>query len=869
MSLKNPLLNHIGESFHYPFLLVSIIFSTCCFAVNTGIKIAPAPSWLTDVSLTDTMTFDKPSISTGYYYLMFNSQENVPEKQFFRHSSIKLLTSEGVQEMSDLSISFDPAYQKLIFHSIKVVRDGVCIDKLRTGHIRVVQREVNMDRYIYDGRLTAVVNLPDIRVGDIIDYSYSLCGENPLFGGMYNNVIYLQYSVPIDLFFYRLIVPNSRRFQFKYRNGASEPQQSAGNDRTTYSWEKRKLKEIVFDINTPDWYDPYPAVSVSEYGSWDQVVRQIAPMYSESPQTRDILKKRLRNTVTAAGKDSAIIQSIRFVQDHIRYLGFENGMNSHKPTPPLTLLSRRFGDCKAKSFLLCEILKSCSVEAYPVLVHTCDNHSIRDDLPSPNLFNHCVVQFIHNNWIYYVDPTISFQGGDVDHLYFPDYRCGLVLKDGTASLDSILFRNYYNVKVCETFTLDTVGGAAELTVSTRYTGGAADRTRNEFNSTSGEALEKEYVNFYSRMYPTIRAAGKIKVTDRRDRYNEFIVEEYYRIDSLWRKTDTAKNQLSAEFYPLSLETYVSNKKSPNRTMPYDVEYPVDYQHLTVVNLPEAWTIRDDSTSITAPSFSYSYSVHYKNNRVTLLHHYKTLKDHIEASVVEGYISKHDDIMKNLSYILTYTPSAAQGSSFRFSWAAFLVSFIILAISSYGAAKVYRDFDMNVQNPGTGPQMLGGWLILIGIGLVLSPFRIAYDLYKTPDFFNGIVWGNLFDLNNSSKNLVTGIVMSFELVFNVVKFVYVGLLILLFFKRRSTFPVLAIFFYLISILVLVIDTWSVSLLHGTALTAADQKESVKSIIQGALVVLIWVPYLLRSNRVRETFVVRAPRKGRSNSNAASA
>jgi hypothetical protein len=859
MTIKNHFFSFRIQPALFPFIIIMIIMIGHAFASGSNIRIAPRPDWVRDTSIADSMSINNKSISTGYYYVLLSIQENLQEKQLFRHHTIKFLTSEGVQEMSDLSISYDPSYQTLIFHSLKIIRNGHSINKLNFRDIKVIQREENMDRYLYDGRLTAIANLTDIRVGDIIDYSYSVCGDNPIFGGIYNK-IYLQYAIPIELFIHRLLVPEDRKLRLKYKNGAAQPMSSNKNGMVTYTWSKRKLQPLIYDINTPSWYDPYPSVSISEYDSWEQIVSKFTPLYSISPKTRSILKHRLKDVVYGPTADSVIIQSLRFVQDHIRYLGFENGLNSHRPTEPLTLLNRRFGDCKAKAFLLCEILKAHQIEAFPVLVNTYDSHSMNDDLPSPDLFNHCTVQFMLNGKTHYVDPTISCQGGNLTHLYYPDYRSGLVLKEGSASINSLPYNNYYEIKSCETFNLDKVGGSAELKVLTTYTGGAADRIRSDLFSTSRESLEKEYVNYYSKLYPKIKAVDSIKVTDLRDDLNEFIVEEHYQIDSIWQKSDTVNDIISADFYPLSMDSYVSDKKSPKRTMPYSVNFPVCFEQRTIVNLPEEWTIKNDSVTIRSASFTYNYSKRYSNRCVTITHKYKTYQDYVLESETDVFISKHNDIMNKLPFTLTYSKGiAASSSTFKFSWAAAIFSILLISLLGFIAIRLYFNYDIRSANPDSEAQVIGGWLILIGIGLVLSPFKLLFDLYHTPAFLNNAIWGNLFDFNNSSKNMLLGIVMIFELVYNCAQLVFLALLIFLFFKRRTIFPPFTIAFYVITLIFLIADSWVVSILNLTELNMADKKAAFKDIMRGILSVAIWVPYLLRSKRVKQTFVIRAPKK----------
>jgi hypothetical protein len=828
-------------------------------AYASNIKISPKPDWVRDTSIVDSFPFNNESITTGYYYLMLNYQENLKTKQYFRHNTIKLLNSEGVQEMSDLSISYDPSYQTLYFHSLRIIRNGHRINKLNLKGIKVIQREENMDRYLYDGMLTAVVNLPDIRVGDVIDYSYSIYGENPIFKGVFTSKIYLQYAMPVEFLKNTIIIPENRTLRFEYKNGAAKPMLSTSNGLITYSWKKLKVQALVCDKNTPSWYDPYPYVSISEYDSWGQIVEQFAPLYSITSTKRNILKQRLRNVVYGASEDSIIIQAIRFVQDHIRYLGFEDGLNSHKPADPLTLLNKRFGDCKAKSFLLCEILRSHKIDAFPVLVNTYDSHSMNEDLPSPDHFNHCTVQYSLHGKVQYVDPTRSCQGGNLKRLYYPDYRFGLILKEGKNYIDSLPYNNYYKVNLSETFNLDTIDGAAEFRVVTKFTGGAADHIRSTFFNTSRESLEKDYIDFYSKLYPTIKAVDSIKVTDLRDDLNEFIVEEHYQIDSLWQMSDTVNDIISADFYPLSIDSYVSGQKSPKRMMPYSVSFPVCFEQKTIINLPEEWTIENDSDDVSATSFSYDYSKRYSNQCVTITHKYKTLQDYVSASESNEFISKHNIIMDKLPFTLTYNKSiAAHNNTFKFSWVAFICSILLISSLGFIAVKLYFNYDTGPAAPDLEALEIGGWLILFGIGLVFSPLKMLVDLYHAPAYMNDVIWSNLFDFDNSSKHMLIGIVMAVELIFNCLQLVFLTFILILFFKRRTLFPPFAIAFYVFTMFFLISDTWVVSLLSSTKDTFEDQRDTIKNITRSILSVVIWVPYLLFSKRVKQTFVLRAPK-----------
>src|SRR6187455_3041406 len=133
-------------------------------AYSQQVILAPLPTWIT---VYEPAILAQPKTSVGgYYYLLIEQQEHVRKQESFIHNAYKFMTSEGIQEMADININFDPIYQKILFHKLVIHRDGKEINHLDKNAIRTIQREQDMDRYVYDGSLTAIINLKDIRVGD-------------------------------------------------------------------------------------------------------------------------------------------------------------------------------------------------------------------------------------------------------------------------------------------------------------------------------------------------------------------------------------------------------------------------------------------------------------------------------------------------------------------------------------------------------------------------------------------------------------------------------------------------------------------------------------------------------------------------------
>ncbi len=837
------------------FLFFSIIFiSGKSLGQNKDFSIAPVPEWIVQ-QIPEHKTPDTNSEnSLSSHYLLVNRQENISSEQLFIQYSIKVLNAEGLQEVSDISIDFDPSYQELVFHSINVIRGTEVTNHLTDSSIKIVQRETSLERHIYDGRLTAVINLKDMRVGDIIDYSYSIIGYNPVFKGHYSRNILLQYSVPIKHIYVLLIAPDDKKLQFQYSNGAEKPKENPSSNGKTYVWEQRNVPVILYENNTPSWYDPYPRVFISDYPTWESIVNWGLELFSLSETEENQLKESIAGLLDHQSVDSAIIQAIRFTQDEIRYLGFTNGLNSHKPHTPTKVLTQRYGDCKDKSFLLSEILKICGIDASPVLVHSRNGHSLENILPSPDVFNHCVVQFNKNGRIYYIDPTISNQGGDLKHYYFPNFHKGLVIKEGESSLVDLPLSSYTGTKVKEIFTLEGIEKGASLHVSTTYSGTDADYQRQYFERNNIQTIQKNYVDFYSALYPQIKVGELIKVADQRDGNNTFTVEEVYSIDSFWSQSEEERQEhlLYCEFYPLSLESYISVANSPNRTMPYRVGFPVDFEHETVINLPEEWPVENETKNIANESFVYSSTVINDNDKIRLFYKYKTLKEYISPDKAVSFIAKHDNILNDLSFHLTYD-KGLDSAQFKFSWPACIFVLFVLVLSSYLSVRIFHGYDIPVTCDSNMQKQIGGWLILVAIGLTITPLRVCYDMFNSPEFLNSNVWNSLIGFDTSTRNLLTGLLIIVETLYNFTFLVFSLLVVFLFYNRRTILPRFAIILFSTALIFLIIDTSAAFTLNPQVYTASDRQASYKEITRELINASIWIPYFIYSKRVRHTFV----------------
>jgi len=635
----------------YLALVAFALATTAVIAQN--VKIQPAPQWVVP---------QKPDLKAtpavreggGFYYLLIDRQDNLAQKESFVHCAYTFLTTEGVQEMADFSVDFDPSYQTLAFHELVIHRGGKVINKLQARDLRTIQREQSMDRYLYDGTLSVVLNIQDVRVGDVLEYSFTRKGFNPVFNGHYSDWIYFDLRVAYAKLYRRLLVPSEKKIYTKYFNGEVPPVIQQKGNLTEYAWSLANGKQFSGDDYVPDWFEPNRMVTLTDFDSWAGVAQWAQEHFRVSPAERVALKKHLDHQFDGAKKDEVLQKAIRFVQDEVRYLGFESGRNSHKPHSPLSVYEQRFGDCKDKSLLLCTILRQYDFEAYPMLVNTSMRSHTSAQLPAANIFDHCVVEVWYEGKPLYVDPTINNQGGTPTSMYFPTYGQGLIIRDTTTTLVKLPQPVTSEITEEQTFAVGSKTEGASFTVRTTYSGVEADIQRGEFASTTLLEAQKNYLDFYTNTYPDIEVADTLVIRDNREE-NTFVVWEQYKIPTFWKPEEDNVLKSSGEFHAQTLKTYLNVSKSSNRTTPYRLNYPLNYHHRIRVQLPEDWNLSDEDKQINTPYYQYTYARRYVDGskELRIETDYKTLADHVPAEAVKEFIKDHDAMTDNTGYALTW------------------------------------------------------------------------------------------------------------------------------------------------------------------------------------------------------------------------
>lgn len=588
----------------------------------------------------------KPS-QVNLQRLLIDTQRNWEEKTLYRHFAIRALSQNGIEKVSQVEIDFDPSYTQVVMHTMRVFREGKWVDRLENTIPHMIQRETELDQSLYNGDLTLVYFLDDIREGDIVEYSYSLVGENPLSSSCYTDRVFLQRDFAVERIAHRLLCHPSLSFLIKPVSTSIEPQvRDLSPSLREWSWDCTNTLPYSYESGQPIWHDPPTHIEMSQYKSWKEVVKNLSPLYILPPDLAHSVSQEMGALIekwkaTAPTPSERALLALRFVQDQIRYLGIEEGMGAFRPTDPRLTFQRRYGDCKDKTFLLHALLHLMEIPSQPLLVHTRHGMRLPDVLPTPFAFNHLVLAIDVDSAPYYVDPTLSLQGGPLQTNYFPDYKWGLLLSDHTNELTQIPQTALKSpTEIASTLTLEAED-TAHLTVKTVFHDARADEWRRSFAWHGSKEMEESSLSALQKVYGSVTSLVPIEVLDDREN-NTFTLTETYRVPA-----ERPSDQNEIEIYSYTLREFLETRINPERASPCKISYPQWVKESICIQNPFIqWDKFEAKYEKEHESFFYTLSTRFKGNQATFALELKHLKDHIPKQSLRSYWRTVNEIYRN-------------------------------------------------------------------------------------------------------------------------------------------------------------------------------------------------------------------------------
>ena len=147
--------------------------------------------------------------------------------------------------------------------------------------------------------------------------------------------------------------------------------------------------------------------------------------------------------------------------------------------------------------------------------------------------------------------------------------------------------------------------------------------------------------------------------------------------------------------------------------------------------------------------------------------------------------------------------------------------------------------------------LGGWLILVGIGVVLIPLRLLITVL--PPFislFSDGTWEAVTTEGSTYYHSFWAPLLITEMIVNIGLFIVSLYLVFLFFSKHRLFPITYVLIAVVTLIFIPLDAWL------TTYVLPDEPifdpDTIRNLTQAFVSSIIWIPYMMTSKRVKNTF-----------------
>jgi tetratricopeptide (TPR) repeat protein len=581
--------------YRWVLLLTLIVLAGPAAAADAPLY-GPAPTWISPIKLPPTPLDDNRQPAR---ILLIDNQVNLGPDSSETYSEFvgRAQTTEGLQALGNVSRTWDPQTDVMIINKLRILRGDTVIDVLApkaNGEpgktFTVLRREDNLELSMLDGRLTASLQIEDLRVGDIVDFAYTMRHHDPSFNAREGVVFDLPADGRADRLHIRVLWPDGLPIHWRKTEGLDEPKVTHGGAQTELLIDMAKVKLPKPPEHAPPRFAQINHLEVSGYGSWADVSGRVAPLFvkaealaPDSPLRAEVARIR----ALSADKRVRASEALKLVEDKVRYVFLGEDLGGYKPAAADLTWSRRFGDCKGKTVLLVALLRELGLEATPVVVSTTHGDGLDAWLPTHMAFNHAIVRLKLDGRIYWLDATRS---GDlnIDRLVPPSYRWALPVVAGGAALAPIEQPPLAAPTMTGSLRLDASQGLtapAPAHVEIMWRGDQAPSVDRLIRSASASDLDTYQRNFWRQTYPWITIKHVSAAYDPATGEARMVMDGVAQLD--WRVDDSGRGK-RLQLTLAGLGRPADFKRDPGARMdaPYATPFPEYIAGEETVILPD-------------------------------------------------------------------------------------------------------------------------------------------------------------------------------------------------------------------------------------------------------------------------------------------
>ncbi len=534
-----------------------------------------------------------------------------------------LLMQENGSIYSEGSVYYSGWTPLLEMEAKTLIPDG---SKYRTVRVEDFKTNDVMDGSIFhDDSKEKVFYYPNASKGSRLVLDYTLQIKEPRFMTPFMFGSYC----PIENSIYTITCPAGMELEVKYYNTTAEKlnyTKSESKGTITHTWKLNAAPKLESEPSAPSirHYAPHLVAYIKSYqleGKTEKVIGGLDDLYKyyynfvddlnddKSPELKEIVDSLVTGVSTEEEKVKKIFY---WVQDNIKYVAFEAGLEGFVPRHASVVCSKRYGDCKDMANIITEMLTMAKIDAHLTWIGTRDIPYSYLDVPTPLSDNHMIAAYKTATGFMFLDATAS---------YIP-FGMPTPFIQGKEALIEIDKDNYELVKVpvvepeknlLEENMRLSIEGDKVIGKSTSHYTGYVDMLFSElFKNVKPEYKEETMTQIYEIGNNTF-TLDTMYEENLYERDKEFYIHYAFNIRNY------AKFNSDKIFINLTLDKDLStDKMKDDRVIPMEEEYKQTIRRTVTLDIPAGYEAEYIPENTSFEHDMFNYKIEYSTNGTQII-----------------------------------------------------------------------------------------------------------------------------------------------------------------------------------------------------------------------------------------------------------
>jgi hypothetical protein len=332
-----------------------------------------------------------------------------PSKYTFKvHQVISILNREGAGHLQQ-SLWFDK-FNKVVDIDVRLYnKTGIELQKFTKKDFAIQSYYDGISLATDDKMMSLSLSANDYPCTIDVSYTTEVSGYIDLPNWYMNNA-----SSSVEQFRYVVKVPSTLDIRHRTLNLALKPKIEDNGKQKVYTWETKNIAVNTLEAGGYEGSKYLPQVAISpnvfeydgykgEFNNWSNFGKWNYNLYEEKNAFSEQRTKEIRALVDGLpDAESKIKVLYEYLQKNMRYVSIQFGIGGFKPFNAKFVDEKKYGDCKALTNYMRNLLSVAGIQSYPALINAGYNKvPVSPEFPE-SIFNHvilCVPGIKDSTWL--------------------------------------------------------------------------------------------------------------------------------------------------------------------------------------------------------------------------------------------------------------------------------------------------------------------------------------------------------------------------------------------------------------------------------------------------------------------------------------